>query len=176
MPERINRRDVILDAASGLFLRQGYSATSIRQIADQAGVTEAAIYYHFKDGKRALLRAVTERNTPTMEHLLDKCEEATSLYDLLMTWAQGMAAHAPLRQERFRWLMLEFPQLDADERAIFHHRHMRHHGEITRLIQRFVADEAQAHSIAWLMTCAALGYAHLFISLDLQSVAPHFWP
>lgn len=171
MPDRANRREVILEAASELFLKHGYSATSIRQIADQAGVTEAAIYYHFKDGKRELLRVVTEHNTPTMTHLLDECREAATLYELLTTWARAMAQNAPHRHERFRWLLLEFQQLDAEERAIFHERQMRYHDEITTLIQRFAADDTEAHHIAWLMTCSAFGYGQLFVSLDLQSVA-----
>ncbi|WP_285661314.1 TetR/AcrR family transcriptional regulator [Actinorhabdospora filicis] len=40
--ERIQR--VSLD----LFLRQGYEKTSLREIAEELGVTKAALYYHFK--------------------------------------------------------------------------------------------------------------------------------
>ena len=66
MPERINRRDNIVDAAAHLFVQNGYDATSVRQIADVVGVTEAALYYHFKDGKRELMQAVLECNMPDL--------------------------------------------------------------------------------------------------------------
>ena len=42
-------RKRILQAATNLFLTQGYLATKTRQIADEAQVNEALIFYHFKD-------------------------------------------------------------------------------------------------------------------------------
>ena len=41
-------RQVILDAAYCLFIEQGYHATSMRQIAEQAGVALGGIYNHFE--------------------------------------------------------------------------------------------------------------------------------
>lgn len=40
-------RQAVLDAACELFLNQGYSATSMRQIADKAGIALGGIYNHF---------------------------------------------------------------------------------------------------------------------------------
>jgi AcrR family transcriptional regulator len=40
-------RQAVLDAAYSLFLEQGYSATSMRQIAEKAGVALGGIYNHF---------------------------------------------------------------------------------------------------------------------------------
>lgn len=40
-------RQAVLDAAYTLFLSQGYSATSMRQIAEQAGIALGGIYNHF---------------------------------------------------------------------------------------------------------------------------------
>lgn len=41
-------RQAIEDAAYELFLEQGYSATSMRQIAERAGIALGGIYNHFK--------------------------------------------------------------------------------------------------------------------------------
>ena len=41
-------KQAIEEAASSLFLEQGYSATSMRQIAEQAGIALGGIYNHFK--------------------------------------------------------------------------------------------------------------------------------
>lgn len=49
-----DRRDVILDAAALRFGRHGYRATSLVDVAAEAGVTKQAIYYHFS-GKEELL-------------------------------------------------------------------------------------------------------------------------
>ena len=40
--------DEILDVAEQLFMKQGYQATSTRQITEILGVTQPTIYYHFK--------------------------------------------------------------------------------------------------------------------------------
>jgi len=40
-------RDEILATALGLFRANGYTATSLRQIAEHLGLTKAAVYYHF---------------------------------------------------------------------------------------------------------------------------------
>lgn len=48
--ERSERsRAQILEAALGLFSHQGYRATSIREIAERAGVSTGNVYHHFHD-------------------------------------------------------------------------------------------------------------------------------
>jgi AcrR family transcriptional regulator len=47
-PERAGK-DALLDAARELFLTQGYVAVSMQQIAEAAGMTKGAPYYHFKN-------------------------------------------------------------------------------------------------------------------------------
>jgi AcrR family transcriptional regulator len=53
-------RERILDAALDLFVEQGYDGTSLRQIAEQLGVTKAALYYHF-ESKEDILMALHMR-------------------------------------------------------------------------------------------------------------------
>ena len=53
-------RERILDVALELFGAQGYDGTSLRQIAEQLGVTKAALYYHF-ESKEDILRALHMR-------------------------------------------------------------------------------------------------------------------
>ena len=50
----------ILDIAEGLFSASGYAATSVRQIAEQAGVNPALVHYYFSN-KKSLLQNVLER-------------------------------------------------------------------------------------------------------------------
>ena len=40
-------RRCVIDAAREHFTRRGFSATTLRDIADEVGVTRSAIYYHF---------------------------------------------------------------------------------------------------------------------------------
>jgi TetR/AcrR family transcriptional regulator, cholesterol catabolism regulator len=41
-------RDLILDKAAGLFAQKGVSASTVRQIAEAAGITSGTLYHHFK--------------------------------------------------------------------------------------------------------------------------------
>jgi AcrR family transcriptional regulator len=53
--EANSTRERVLDAALDLFVTQGYDGTSLRQLAEQLGVTKAALYYHFESKADILL-------------------------------------------------------------------------------------------------------------------------
>lgn len=53
-------RDRLLDAAQHLFAAEGFTATSIRKIAEGVGIREASVYAHFAN-KQAILDAVLAR-------------------------------------------------------------------------------------------------------------------
>jgi TetR/AcrR family transcriptional regulator len=58
--EDVPTPDLILDAAETLFARQGFAATTIKQIGVEAGANPALIYYYFRS-KEGLYRGVLER-------------------------------------------------------------------------------------------------------------------
>lgn len=62
-------RERILNAAISLFQERGFAGTSIRDLAERAGVTTAAMYYYF-DGKDQIL-----------EVLFDPCLQALQAID-----------------------------------------------------------------------------------------------
>ncbi len=49
----------ILDTARELFLKNGYAATSTRDIANAIGITQPALYHHFKDKEVIFLAVIT---------------------------------------------------------------------------------------------------------------------
>lgn len=57
-------RERIIRAAQDQFLSQGYSATTVRAIAEQAGVDHALVNYHFGSKDRLFGRAVGMLTTP----------------------------------------------------------------------------------------------------------------
>jgi AcrR family transcriptional regulator len=48
-------RERILEVALDLFIRKGYAATSMREIAEPLGISKAALYYHFRSKGHILL-------------------------------------------------------------------------------------------------------------------------
>ena len=55
-------REAILEAARALFLRQGYHATGMREIAREAGISLGAAYNHFASKEEIFAALLDERN------------------------------------------------------------------------------------------------------------------
>ena len=67
-------RSALLDAAERVFLQRGVSRTSLNDIAQAAGLTRGAVYWHFKD-KADLFNAMLERVALPLEaELAGLCE------------------------------------------------------------------------------------------------------
>src|ERR1700719_3104137 len=64
-------RQQILETAQRLFAERGYDATSLQMIADEMGLTKAAVYYHYR-AKSDILHAALLPGIQRMEALLDE--------------------------------------------------------------------------------------------------------
>lgn len=56
-------RDRLLDEATVLFVSRGYAAVSMHEIAEAAGMTKAAPYYHFKDKEDLFVQVFAREQT-----------------------------------------------------------------------------------------------------------------
>lgn len=77
-------RELLLDTAEQVFLRQGVARASLNDIATAAGVTRGAIYWHFND-KADLFNAMMERTTLPCEEVFDtlQCSGESDALDVL---------------------------------------------------------------------------------------------
>lgn len=64
--ETADLRATLLDAALACFVRGGIAATSLRDIAKEAGVTPALVHYYFGDKAQLQEAVVTERLLPVV--------------------------------------------------------------------------------------------------------------
>src|SRR5260370_14990506 len=64
-------RQQILETAQRLFADLGYDATSLQLIADEMGLTKAAVYYHFR-AKSDILQCTLLPGIQRLEALLDE--------------------------------------------------------------------------------------------------------
>ncbi|GIP38156.1 hypothetical protein J31TS4_14360 [Paenibacillus sp. J31TS4] len=55
---KLSKKDHILKAALRLFSRQGFHATTTKEIAKESGVAEGLLFYHFGDKRQLLLQLV----------------------------------------------------------------------------------------------------------------------
>ncbi len=72
--EALETRNGILDAAERVFGEHGVSRTSLEDIAQAAGVTRGAIYWHFKD-KSDLFEAMVNRVTLPLEGMVERSSD-----------------------------------------------------------------------------------------------------
>jgi AcrR family transcriptional regulator len=64
-------RQQILDTAQRLFTEHGYDATSLQMIADELGLTKAAVYYYFP-AKHDILHAAMLPGISRLKELVDE--------------------------------------------------------------------------------------------------------
>ncbi|MCB8904323.1 MULTISPECIES: TetR/AcrR family transcriptional regulator [unclassified Streptomyces] len=91
-----DRRTAILEGAARVIARRGVRGLRVEELAVEAGVSTALIYYHFKD-RAGILRH-------TLEFISDRADRYTAADE---GSAEGLDAH----QELERSLLLEFQDL-----------------------------------------------------------------
>ena len=123
-------REALIEAAFELFGRQGYHATTMRQIADRAGLTPGSIYNHFA-GKDEIFLAVLKTYHPlnkiapllarasgettsqyivqSANHVARAMEEQPGLLNLaLIEMVELEGQHLPALIESFRPQVMDF--------------------------------------------------------------------
>ncbi|WP_431198834.1 TetR/AcrR family transcriptional regulator [Mucilaginibacter sp. P19] len=68
-------RNQIVETASRLFYKQGYNATGINQIIEEAGVAKASLYQHFHSKEDLLVEYLTVKGAETNAALKAEAEK-----------------------------------------------------------------------------------------------------
>jgi AcrR family transcriptional regulator len=97
MPPDSGGRDAILDTSAKLFSQQGYKEVSIRDIAQACGMTNAALYYHFKNKEELFLAMLQRDHEQTLAALR---EAANGPGDLREDLKQLVACYAEVTCQR----------------------------------------------------------------------------
>ncbi|HEX4818339.1 MAG TPA: helix-turn-helix domain-containing protein [Nonomuraea sp.] len=101
---REDTRTRIQEIALRLFTEQGYEATSLREIAEELGVTKAALYYHFKT-KDDIVASLVDLRIAELEELLawtrSRPKTAETRRELLERYAENLRLPRTLEVARF---------------------------------------------------------------------------
>lgn len=109
------RREQIATIASGLFARNGFDGTSIRDIAEAAGLTKPALYYHFQD-KEALFEHVVAERMGLLIACVRKAAEGSD--DPIEKIRRFIAGHARrMDRERDAWMISRQSFLSLSDEA-----------------------------------------------------------
>ena len=113
-------RGEILDAALACFAARGYHETSVDDIAERAGLSKGAIYWHFK-GKRELFLALVDRFSERALAELDAVAEApdwrAALRVVFAGVRQQLEAGMPLFKIALEYMAQSARDDDIRERA-----------------------------------------------------------
>lgn len=160
----------ILDAAEALFMDRGYSAITLRDIADELGIKQASLYYHFPAGKEQIFVAMAER---LFERHRDGLEQALAgaAHDLaaqLRAVAHWFSSQPPVKM--LGMLHADIPALSSDH--VDHLQAMAREAMYLPLRRAFVAAQERgeirrthpdllAGSFLWLMDGLSYGQTRL---------------
>ncbi|KQH76838.1 TetR family transcriptional regulator [Mycobacterium gordonae] len=93
MPRPDRSRAALIDTAATLFRRQGYAATGLNQILEEAGVKPGSLYHHFPQGKQQLAAAAVDTTGSAIEQLLRQLLATDKpVSDVVDRWIDVLAA------------------------------------------------------------------------------------
>ncbi|MDF1814780.1 MAG: TetR/AcrR family transcriptional regulator [Verrucomicrobiales bacterium] len=134
-----SKRDEILEVASRLFYEQGYNATGIKQIIEEAGAAKGTFYSHFKSKEELGLAWLKARHITWNQWLSDAIDQKNSagekllgIFDFLGDWM----VDCDYRGCAFLNTLCELPNSGAPLRKEI----SSHKSELHKLIQTLVAE------------------------------------
>ncbi len=104
--ELIHTRDRIISSALKLFSRKGFRGTTIKDIAQDVGLTEGAIYRHF-ESKEDLIEKITEMIVDEIDLLLsEEVMSKKNFVERIEALVESLSCYAFNNPDHFRFLTL----------------------------------------------------------------------
>ena len=145
-PAALATPDQILSAAASLFGHQGYTATTLRQIAKAAGIRAGSIYYHF-EGKEQVAARVLDAGIDALTAAVQACLDA-------LPPGAGARARLAAAVEGHLWAMVHHRDFTAAHIRIYRNvseaarrRHRPLRSAYTRLWDGLLAEAAAAGAL-----------------------------
>jgi AcrR family transcriptional regulator len=131
---RVSTRERILDVALNLFIEKGFDKTSLREIAEQLGVTKAALYYHFASKEDILMALHLRLHEFGFEALSQLGDQPTAerWADTLDELIDQMLAH--------RKIFLLHQRNEAAFEMLHREEHDAHHEDLRASLERVLSD------------------------------------
>ena len=126
-PKAPNARDRVLNTAVAIFAQKGYAGTSVREIAEQAGVSKPVVYYYFTS-KEGLFMAILEMAENLQKKMLaEVLKSQGSVLDRLVMLYRKVYAEVEVHQSLYKMihgLIFGPPQGTPNYDFSRYHRHM----------------------------------------------------
>ena len=115
------RAEQILDAARTCFMRKGYFATKMDEIARESGLSKGGIYFHF-DSKRDIFRSLVEREYDSDMAFIDSVVDTDGDVSGMLIELGGhfVSQFASTDKPRFTAIIAEMAIRDENIRQMIH--------------------------------------------------------
>ena len=107
-------RELILQEATRLFVKQGYNGISMREIAEACHMTKAALYYHFKDKEDLLHSIFTTYLEKLSSHILETGSQNGNTRSRLTNLVYEIFEQSPENRAVLHLMFVELPHLDKE--------------------------------------------------------------
>jgi AcrR family transcriptional regulator len=160
----INRRDHLVDTAIDLFSEQGFASTSIKSIAQAAGVSQGLLYNYFSS-KEELLRYIFRQG---IEQINESYEEpAPGTGSQLQTYLRH--TFEMIRRERKFWRLFHTVRMQSGIRELLDAEIRELQGVVVERLQRllapYVAEDSHIEALLLHATIDGIA-AHSFLTDD----------
>ena len=160
---------LLLDTAERVFAEKGVSRTSLQDIAQAAGVSRGAIYWHFNN-KADLVNAMMERIILPMEQTLQHVghnDGQDPLIELRCAIGDAMEKIATDERTRLVFEVVTFKVEYVDELLAVKERHVKVHADGVREMQRSLTRAALRRGLTLTVppTIAAQGLQAMIVGL-----------
>ncbi|GAB4562883.1 MAG: TetR/AcrR family transcriptional regulator [Rhizobacter sp.] len=131
------REDQLVGIATELFASKGYDGTSLRDIADAAGITKAALYYWFPEKEALFVRVVENRMGSLIRQVSLAIEQAADPIAKIRAFLHASAEQMDANRSAWVTSSINFwSNFDAAQREIL----LAQRDRFEQLLRQCVAD------------------------------------
>jgi TetR/AcrR family transcriptional regulator len=165
-------REQLMRAALKMFTQRGYSATTVRELVEEAGATKPALYYYF-GSKEGLFLELMQTHFARLEAIVDRYRQGEgSVRSRLIAMLDNGFVYVQQDRDFIRLMHAvyfgppgEAPYFDFDAY------HQRYHDLITRLLEEGIERGEFRHGNAGDMAWILLGTVEIAIEDQICSQA-----
>jgi TetR/AcrR family acrAB operon transcriptional repressor len=162
----------ILRAAMALFARGGYERTTIAAVAAEAGVSRAAIFWHFGDKANLFAEATRRLLVPflhELERTLRNVDPRERVFELFSVYEEFVEKNRDTVETFMRWI-LESPPMRAALREQLFFLHDNFARDLRESLEGVLHDDAEAASLSAALVALLDGILVLsFVDPDPES-------
>jgi len=165
----------VMDAALRVFADCGYAASSIRDIADRAGVTKPMVYYHY-GSKAGLYQALLDDCLDGSLRAMQEAAQGGRVRDRLVRFINAMLGWASANRDRIRVVVQMYSTAEGQlpSEIKFKDRLLARYEWMRALIQSGIECGEFTFGNADLMALSIMGQTHfMMISMLVFDAADH---